>query len=312
MWKSLDRWHGQALSCILVVGLSGCAATGSNSLSESKGYLSLPSPFSQSSEDEGTSRVQVAYARWQEQLGNLTEARSSYESVLGENPRSVDAIMGLARLDQMAGRNEAAREGFLQALKLKPYDPQVLSSVGQYFAAVGQPEQGIEYLERAMRAAPDDAEIRFNLGVALARSGRYEASMTHLIRAVGDAQAHYNLGLIKYEAGDHNGAEHSFLQAAIKNPELSQAQLWLDEIRRERDDAQIVALGSKGQPAVDSNTAQHRPTPSTTQTSHFRPASATQPPREPLRTGHSGILPPSVPQPMLDTPQEQRQNQQLR
>ena len=51
---------------------------------------------------ENPVKLHLSYARWQEEIGQLVEARNSYELVLGAEPKSVDAILGLARLDHLA------------------------------------------------------------------------------------------------------------------------------------------------------------------------------------------------------------------
>jgi tetratricopeptide (TPR) repeat protein len=202
-------------------------------------------------------KLHLAYARWQEKLGNLVEARESYELALGDSPRSTDAILGLARLDQLNNRNFEAEQRFLKALKLKPDDPNVLDAVGQYYASQERWDRSVELLTQAVRVSPHDTTHRFNLAVALARAGRVNQAMPHFAQTVGDAEAHYNVGYILYQQDDLVGAERHLLQAVISHPELTQAQQMLDEVRRDQADRTMFAGGRR--PATSRQAATSRP-----------------------------------------------------
>ena len=47
------------------------------------------------------SKTHVAYAQLQEQMGKLGDARHSYEAALESDPKSVEATLGIARLDRL-------------------------------------------------------------------------------------------------------------------------------------------------------------------------------------------------------------------
>lgn len=191
-------------------------------------------------------KLHLAYARWQEQLGNLVEARESYELALGDDPRSVDAVLGLARLDQLNGRPHLAEQRYLRALRLKPNDANVLDATGQFYAQQGKWDRSIDLLQQSVIASPNESTHRYNLAVALARSGRFDEALPHFSRTVGEAEAHYNVGYILYEQGDLARAEREFLQAVLKRPKLGEAQQMLEEVRAHRAQGQMLA---GGQPA---------------------------------------------------------------
>jgi hypothetical protein len=60
-----------------------------------------------------------------------------------------------------------------------------------------------------------------------------------LTELVGSAATHYNIGLVLQERGELAGAEDEFIAAILENPRMQQAQYWLNEVRRERDQAQF-------------------------------------------------------------------------
>lgn len=182
-------------------------------------------------------KLNLAYGRLQEQVGQLTEARRAYDLVLKEEPKSVDAMLGIARLDQLGGRTREAEAGFLRAAKLKPNDPHVLDGVGQYYAANEKWPEAIRWTESALTnakgatAAADVASIEFHLATCKARSGDLPGSLPHFANSVGEAEGHFNIGYILYEKGQTAAAVQEMEQALRIRPDLAQAQALLDEIR---------------------------------------------------------------------------------
>ena len=189
----------------------------------------------------------VTHGQLQEKMGDTKSARSSYEVALGENPKSVEAVLGLARLDQVAGRKVEAEKGFQKALAMAPDDPKVRSNIGQFYAAEEKWDQAIVLLSEAVKSTPADKTVRYQLGIAMASAGDYQGAMPHLIRAVGEAEAHYNIGYILRDRGQMQASEQQFLQAVLLKPEFNEAQYWLDEIRREKENRLMLAGVSAGE-----------------------------------------------------------------
>ncbi len=193
------------------------------------------------------SKLDLDYAKWQEQLGNMTVARERYQRVLRDEPQSVEALLGLARMDQLAVRMTEAEQGFRKALKNSPNDPLVLDALGQFYAAQEKWPQAIDVLKQGLQVAPKDDMIRFHLAVATAKSGDLATAKSHFINSVGEAEAEYNLGLILHDQGNLELAEQHFIQATVKKPTLEQAQYWLNEIRIEKETKNLLAGTSRQQ-----------------------------------------------------------------
>ncbi len=237
--------------CCVVVFLSGCATTGKTPLWSKTGPQNIKFPKFPLAKDserpklKHPERVQLAYARLQEQLGNLDEARRFYEQVLGEKPKSVEAIVGLARLDHLSGRDSEAEKGFARALELAPENPQVLDSAGQFYAEREDWSRATQLFQKAVELSPDDENIRYHLAVALVNNGQVEAALAHFSKIVGEAAAHYNVAVLLQQKGKTQEAERHLLAALAKDPRLTQAQKWLEEIRRRRDAATLTAGAGK-------------------------------------------------------------------
>lgn len=249
---------------ILTLGLlTGCSTTGNGWPSFAKRDADTRHAQAKRKKLKDPSKLDLAYAKWQEQLGNTTEARERYQRVLHDEPQSVEALLGLARMDQLAGRLPEAEQGFRKALKISPNDPLVLDALGQYYAAQEKWPQAIDVLKQGLQAAPNDDTIRFHLAVATAKSGDLATAKPLFVNSVGEAEADYNLGLILHDQGKLDLAEQHFVQAVVKKPTLEQAQYWLNEIRVEKETKNLLA-GTNGRPRPDMQApAGALPTPTT-------------------------------------------------
>ncbi len=227
---------------ILMLGiLTGCATSSSGWPSFAKRGEDTRQAKANRKKLKDPSKLDLAYAKWQEQLGNTTEARERYQRVLHDEPQSIEALLGLARMDQFAGRTAEAEQGFRKALKSSPNDPIVLDAFGQFYAAQEKWPQAIDILKQGVQIAPNDDTIRFHLAVATAKSGDLVTAKPLFVNSVGEAEAEYNLGLILHDQGKLDLAEQHFVQAVLKKPTLEQAQYWLSEIRVEKETKNVLA-----------------------------------------------------------------------
>jgi tetratricopeptide (TPR) repeat protein len=224
----------------LVVCLSllaaGCASPNGS-------FLSRLNPFERNSHVAATpvesgdldlkdpASLHLAYGRWREQVGDAKDARVSYETVLRDDPKNVDALVGLARLDYLAGRHQEAEHRLANALRLEPGNAQVLAAQGQLYAAQNRWPQAIDQLNAAVLAAPNTAEYRYQLAVALAHSSDPDSALPHFAKTVGPAEAHYNLGYLLQEQGRTREAERHLVEALRQRPDLHVAQTLLSEVR---------------------------------------------------------------------------------
>ena len=234
--------YGLTVACL---ALTGCASTGGAS---KFAFWNRPQPAvaknpvaAPPKNIKDPTKLHMTYARWQEQIGQMATAAESYNFVLQEDPKSVDAILGLARIDQLAGRTSVAEQGYLKALKIEPNGPNTLAALGQFYAAEQRWDESIDMLNAAMMAAPEDTMHRYQLAVALARSGDIDLAMPHFVKSVGDAEAHYNVGYILYQQGNLEASENHLLQAVVKRADLVEAQQMLDEVRRDRENQLMIA-----------------------------------------------------------------------
>jgi tetratricopeptide (TPR) repeat protein len=181
--------------------------------------------------------VKLSQARYEEAHGFQEDARKSYEEVLKRDSRSIEAVIGLARLDQIAGRTAEAEAGFHKAIKMDPRSALALDALGQFYVEQKRWNEALATLQKATIAAPADEQYQFHYAIAMAKSGRIAEAVPLLtrIRTLEPAAVHYNIGMVLHDQGDLAGSEEEFAAAVLKNPKMQQAQHWLAEVRRERE-----------------------------------------------------------------------------
>lgn len=249
-------------------GTYGNPAPGSELPPETTSFAEL---FGGAKKSDPTKSVNLhlAYARVEEANGNRAGARNAtdeqrasyatarkyYQHALTLNEKSVDATIGVARMDEVAGRIGDAEQGFLKAVRLDGNSPRSLDALGQFYANQKRWNDALPTLQRAVAASPDDKDIRYHYGVALAKSGQTEQAMPQLVDALGSAKAHYNMGVILYEQRQLVASEEQFAAAVMENPRLEQAAQWLTEVRRELSEQSRV---SQGAPKSGANAAMVR------------------------------------------------------
>jgi len=174
--------------------------------------------------------LHLAYGKFQEQVGQATEARKSYESALHDDPQSVDAVLGLARLDQLADHPKDAENGFQKAIRLKPGDPKVLASLGQFYVSQKRWPDAFQSLNAAIAAAPGEAFYKHELAVAKTASGDVNAGIALFSQLVGPDKAHYNVAYILRREGKTEDAIQQCRITLTMNPSFEPAKTMLAQI----------------------------------------------------------------------------------
>ena len=207
--------------------------------------------FSSSDKLNNPIKMHLAYALWNEQDHNLLEARGAYDKVLEKNPKNIDAMLGLARLDMQINRTADAEARLLKAQKLAPKNPQVAAALGEYHALRQDWPRAVEQMQAARTLSPYDPTFPFQLGIVQAKSGDVTAALGSFTEAVGPAEAHFNLGVILNEQGKASDAEYHLQQALAKKPDLPQAQKLLASLKQTRSGLAAASAAGNAQQRQD-------------------------------------------------------------
>jgi len=185
--------------------------------------------------------VHLAYGRWQEQQKQLPQARESYQKALDLDPKSVDALLGLSRLEQLAGRNADAEKHLQKAQKLRPKSPLVHAAWAEYYAAQQQWGPAVKKYRDAIELAPDEPLFKHQLAVILGKSGDWDGAYTTFETIVTSGEAHYNIGYLLHQQGQLVEAERHLRLAVEAKPDLGLAVGLLAKIQKERSSKQTLA-----------------------------------------------------------------------
>lgn len=185
--------------------------------------------------------VHLAYGRWQEQQKQLPQARESYQKALDLDPKSVDALLGLSRLEQLAGRNADAEKHLQKAQKLRPKSPLVHAAWAEYYAAQQQWGPAVKKYRDAIELAPDEPLFKHQLAVILGKSGDWDGAYSTFETIVTSGEAHYNVGYLLHQQGQLVEAERHLRLAVEAKPDLDLAVGLLARIQKERSSKLALA-----------------------------------------------------------------------
>ncbi len=193
-------------------------------------------------------KLKLSYAQWMEEMGRLPEASAHYNEVLKDDPKCIDALLGSARMHERAGQMQTAEEQIQQALKIEPSSPDARHALGRCYAAQKRFSEAINQFRQSTAAAPTNAQCHYDLAVALAQTGQTSEALASFNRCLEPAASHFNLGIIFKEQGQLPQAAEQFQQALGIDPNLAQARVMAEQVRRQSEGAAAVANAS-GLPA---------------------------------------------------------------
>ena len=185
-------------------------------------------------------------------MKHFDQAERAFGEAYELNPRSVEAMLGLAAATQAQGKTRLARDWMSSAVAIAPGQANVLQAQARllteqgllpdaersYHAAIashpgmvqlkldlaalyldklGKPGQAVDLLREVVRQHPEMAAAQLGLGMALSADGKFEEASRSLEAAVrrdpGNAVAHHALGVVSLRQGQAERALVSFDKA---------------------------------------------------------------------------------------------------
>jgi len=119
---------------------------------------------------EAHANLALAYAG----LGERDHAERLYEKMLDADPKSMDALRGLAALAIHSNDFDTALEFHVRLIDLGERSPAVLYNAGLMYEKAAQVEKAIRFYREALSQQPDMPEALLNLGRILETSGKAE------------------------------------------------------------------------------------------------------------------------------------------
>ncbi len=172
-------------------------------------------------------KLMTAMAQYQEAVSEVQKnpqameiARQTYTTLLTDNPNSLDAMLGLARVDYKADRIQDAERMYQTVAAKFPADGKALAAVAEFYNETDRPKQAFELLPAAIQRDPENRDLRHQMGVALVKSGRAAEAVEHFTKVEGQASAYATIGQLLAEKKDFAGAQDYLSRAMKRNPDL--------------------------------------------------------------------------------------------
>ena len=99
-------------------------------------------------------------AQVHDRMGHPALAESVYHSIVLEDPRNVDALVGMGVTELEQDQVEAALDALERAEKLAPQNPNVLAALGDANRRAGRTDRSMTYFQRVAAISPTPAHQR--------------------------------------------------------------------------------------------------------------------------------------------------------
>jgi Flp pilus assembly protein TadD len=198
----------------------------------------------------GTGTMPRNIARLHERQGNLDTAREMYAAMLAERPDDVELNHRMMIVQCRLEQPDEAAKYFETVRRLDPQNAAVLADWGYARYLSGELEQAQTYLRQARELAPNEKRYRMNLGLVVGALGRYDEAWELFRGAVGEAEAHANLGFVCTQRGELDKAKECFSRALDHDPTLKSAQNGLLQIAELQGDADVRPVIASPVPPV--------------------------------------------------------------
>lgn len=145
-----------------------------------------------------------------EAAGDARATALAARALVQRAPRSLPGWLALAKALHQTETHREAAAAYRKALELGAPPPLVHKQLGVLHAALGEHTAAIEHLGRAVALEPADADALCMLGTVMSDTRRFAEAIHWYERALAQRsdfpEAHYNLGLARFEQRDFAGA----------------------------------------------------------------------------------------------------------
>lgn len=159
-----------------------------------------------------------------EKSGDLPTAEQEYKAAAARDPKSADAVAGLAYIYSESKRLPEAEDALRKYLALDPQSAKAHQQLGRVLAAEGKVEDAEAEFEKALRLAPGDAQAERELAVLCAANRQFAKAEQHFRAALqkqpNDAELRHRLGTALLEQQKYEQAQTELLAAVNLKPDF--------------------------------------------------------------------------------------------
>lgn len=216
-------------TCLLVLLLAGCAASGSNKLDVQKNHSKL----------QESARLHTELAGLYFQRTQMGIALSEVDAALAAERNYAPAYSMRGLIHMALHEDKDAEEDFQQSLRLDGSDSETQNNYGWFLCQRGKERESIPHFMAAVKdplyVTPERAYL--NAGLCTQKAGDNRAAEEFLQRALSLQpdlmQALRGMAELRFAAGDYPNAQKYFARYAQKTDSLTAGELLL-AVRIER------------------------------------------------------------------------------
>jgi arylsulfatase A-like enzyme/tetratricopeptide (TPR) repeat protein len=176
------------------------------------------------------------------ELDRTREAKAQFDLVLKDDPKSVQALIGVASLLMRDGKTEDVIALCRQALALDERNMQAYALLGEAYADRGQPAEALPQFEKAVEIQPKLTRNRLNLAASLIDVRQYDRADRMLGEIVAESPrfpfAQFNRGLLFEEQGRLEEARTAYAAEVAAYPSHFKPRFNLGRV--------LLRLGDRG------------------------------------------------------------------
>jgi tetratricopeptide (TPR) repeat protein len=162
-----------------------------------------------------------------EKQNQFAEAEHEYQLVLAIDPKSVPALIGVAKIYARGNRFTEAGDMLRQVVTQNPGSAPAHVALARVLAADGKTDAAISEFQAALKIDPSDHESQTELAQLYTQAGRSADSQalykTLLTANPTDAELHHALGRAYMKQRNFRAAQEEFLTAVRLKPDLGAA-----------------------------------------------------------------------------------------
>ncbi len=199
--------------------------------------------------------AQLSLARLSERNGDKQTAEQIYRLLSKSDPDNQLIRHRLGVLAAEKSRFEEAAEYFDSAARLGPPSSELLNDIGYNLYLMDRRAEAEAAFRQALELAPQNKSARINLGMLFGEAGRFDESLAEFRQAGTEADAQANLGFVKAQAGDLDGAVACYHRALALDNSLKPVAEALIQLTRHQAELKAKSSGKpqsllgKGTPA---------------------------------------------------------------
>jgi predicted Zn-dependent protease len=145
---------------------------------------------------------------------NLDSSLKHFQNELQKNQNDIDALYGIAVIQDKLGRTEESQRNFLKALSLSPNDLEITRDLGIVYYKLGQTIDAINLLKKALNIDENDLDAIIYLGRSYELQGEFLSALDLYKKLekknIDDADVYYNIAMVYGKANNPGYSHYNF------------------------------------------------------------------------------------------------------